>query len=156
MVLTTISDLHLQSVQAQGMLMASKREQETELRELRQNKDLLGQWEKQIADIIQWVTEEKEARAYLKTVAKKLSDDVETLKTTAGTLGRASSNTCYATPPPRHSVLCSPACNVRVCCFMHTTGVLVTVTMCPCCEPAFILARFSFCSKRKTGWSVVH
>eukprot|EP00731_Ephydatia_muelleri_P030003 Em0021g526a len=76
------------SVQAQSLLLASKRDQETELRELRQNKELLGQWEKQIADIIQWVTEEKEARAYLKSVAKKLADDVETLKTTAGTLGR--------------------------------------------------------------------
>ena len=79
---------HPQSVQAQSLLLASKRDQETELRELRQNKELLGQWEKQIADIIQWVTEEKEARAYLKSVAKKLADDVETLKTTAGTLGR--------------------------------------------------------------------
>lgn len=81
-------DPHPQSVQAQSLLLASKRDQETELRELRQNKELLGQWEKQIADIIQWVTEEKEARAYLKSVAKKLADDVETLKTTAGTLGR--------------------------------------------------------------------
>ena len=89
-VLTSFSDPNLQSVQAQGVLLASKREQETELRELRQNKELLGQWEKQIADIIQWVTEEKDARAYLKSVAKKLADDVETLKTTAGTLGRVS------------------------------------------------------------------
>lgn len=78
----------MQSVQAQSQLLASKRGQEIELRELRQNKELLGQWEKQIADIIQWVTEEKEARAYLKSVAKKLADDVETLKATAGTLGR--------------------------------------------------------------------
>lgn len=68
--------------------LASKQEQDSELRELRQNKELLTQWERQIADIIQWVTEEKDARAYLKSVAKKLAEDVDNLKTTAGTLGR--------------------------------------------------------------------
>ena len=40
----------------------SQQDQESELQELRQNKELLTQWEKQIADIIQWVTEEKDAR----------------------------------------------------------------------------------------------
>lgn len=40
----------------------SQQDQEAELHELRQNKELLTQWEKQIADIIQWVTEEKDAR----------------------------------------------------------------------------------------------
>ena len=43
-------------------LATSRQDQETELRELRQNKELLTQWERQIADIIQWVTEEKDAR----------------------------------------------------------------------------------------------
>ena len=72
-------------------LHTSQQEQESELRELRQNKELLTQWERQIADIIQWVTEEKDARAYLKSVAKKLAEDVDGLKTTAGTLGRVGS-----------------------------------------------------------------
>jgi len=67
--------------------IAGKQEQDAELRELRQNKELLTQWERQIADIIQWVTEEKDARAYLKSVAKKLADDVDNLKTTAGSMG---------------------------------------------------------------------
>ena len=43
-------------------LVSSRQDQESELRELRQNKELLTQWERQIADIIQWVTEEKDAR----------------------------------------------------------------------------------------------
>ena len=43
-------------------LATSRQDQEAELRELRQNKELLTQWERQIADIIQWVTEEKDAR----------------------------------------------------------------------------------------------
>ncbi len=75
-------------------LRTSQQEQESELRELRQNKELLSQWERQIADIIQWVTEEKDARAYLKSVAKKLAEDVDGLKTTAGTLGRVSGAVC--------------------------------------------------------------
>lgn len=73
---------------------SSRQEQESELRELRQNKELLTQWERQIADIIQWVTEEKDARTYLKSVAKKLADDVDTLKSNAAgtlTLGRVCS-----------------------------------------------------------------
>ena len=69
-------------------LQSSKKDQDSELSELRQNKELLSQWEQQIADIIQWVTEEKDARDYLKSVAKKLADDVETLKNSASTLNR--------------------------------------------------------------------
>ncbi len=44
------------------MMESLHKEQDSELAELRQNKELLSQWEKQIADIIQWVTEEKDAR----------------------------------------------------------------------------------------------
>ena len=66
-------------------LQASKKDQDSELSELRQNKELLSQWKQQIADIIQWVTEEKDAQDYLKSVAKKLA---ETLKNSASTLNR--------------------------------------------------------------------
>ncbi|CAI8013835.1 Serine/threonine-protein kinase MRCK beta [Geodia barretti] len=69
-------------------LKMTKKEQESELSELRHNKELLTQWEQQIADIIQWVSDEKDARAYLKSMAKKLADDVEGLKSTANTLNR--------------------------------------------------------------------
>ncbi len=43
-------------------MLSNKAEVDVELKELRQNRDLLTQWERQIADIIQWVTEEKDAR----------------------------------------------------------------------------------------------
>ncbi len=43
-------------------VLSSRSDQEVELKELRQNRELLTQWERQIADIIQWVTEEKDAR----------------------------------------------------------------------------------------------
>ena len=46
------------------------------------------QWERQIADIVQLVSEEKNARSYLQSVAKRLVDDVEGLKSTASTIGR--------------------------------------------------------------------
>ncbi|XP_064397756.1 serine/threonine-protein kinase MRCK alpha-like isoform X2 [Halichondria panicea] len=69
-------------------MLSNKAEVDVELKELRQNRELLTQWERQIADIIQWVTEEKDARAYLKNVAKKLADDVDNLKSNASTLGR--------------------------------------------------------------------
>ena len=43
-------------------MLSNRQEQENELKELRENKQLLSQWERQIHDIIQWVTEEKDAR----------------------------------------------------------------------------------------------
>ncbi len=55
--------LELEQVKSDRDRMESlHKEQDSELAELRQNKELLSQWEKQIADIIQWVTEEKDAR----------------------------------------------------------------------------------------------
>ena len=43
-------------------IQSNRQEQENELKDLRENKQLLNQWEKQIHDIIQWVSEEKDAR----------------------------------------------------------------------------------------------
>lgn len=55
--------LKLDKAEAENMSMRSSRqEQENELKELRENKQLLNQWERQIHDIIQWVSEEKDAR----------------------------------------------------------------------------------------------
>ena len=85
--LAAVNHLFLQLSVDYERAVAGKQEQDAELRELRQNKELLTQWERQIADIIQWVTEEKDARAYLKSVAKKLADDVDNLKTSAGSMG---------------------------------------------------------------------
>ena len=55
--------LKLDKAEADNALMrSSSQEQENELKELRENKLLLNQWERQIHDIIQWVSEEKDAR----------------------------------------------------------------------------------------------
>ena len=45
-----------------AIMHTNRQEQENELKELRENKQLLNQWERQIHDIIQWVSEEKDAR----------------------------------------------------------------------------------------------
>ena len=116
-------------------LMTSRQDQETELRELRQNKDLLTQWERQIADIIQWVTEEKDARcvypggvsmgvvyfihihlirAYLKSVAKKLADDVDNLKTSANTLGKVNCIVFIILMTLYHMILLSSVAKARM------------------------------------------
>ena len=53
----------LEEAEEENVTMRSNRqEQENELKELRENKQLLNQWERQIHDIIQWVSEEKDAR----------------------------------------------------------------------------------------------
>ena len=96
----------LQVTTSYEQLQATKKEQETELTELRQNKELLTQWEQQIADIIQWVTEEKDARSYLKSMAKKLADDVEGLKSTASTMNRVRGYNIAQTSRHTGRVLC--------------------------------------------------
>jgi serine/threonine-protein kinase MRCK len=58
----------------------SKVENESELKELRKYKDQLTSWENQIATVIQWMTEEKDARNYLETMASKLTSDVDRIK----------------------------------------------------------------------------
>ncbi|XP_065912103.1 serine/threonine-protein kinase MRCK alpha-like [Dysidea avara] len=65
--------------------LASKAEMEAMVT---QKQDLLSQWESQIADIIQWVSDEKSARTYLNTIATRLKDDVDTLKGNFNMLNR--------------------------------------------------------------------
>ena len=53
----------LDKAEADNATIRSRRqEQENELKDLRENKLLLDQWEKQIHDIITWISEEKDAR----------------------------------------------------------------------------------------------
>ena len=53
----------LDKAEAENATIRSRRqEQENELKDLRENKQLLDTWEKQIHDIITWISEEKDAR----------------------------------------------------------------------------------------------
>lgn len=53
---------------------------ETEYEQLRSKQEALGQWETQLAEIIQWVSDEKDARAYLQALATKMTEELDYLK----------------------------------------------------------------------------
>lgn len=53
---------------------------ENEYEELRSKKEALTQWENQISEIIQWVSDEKDARGYLQALATKMTEELECLK----------------------------------------------------------------------------
>ncbi|KAH9643617.1 hypothetical protein HF086_000091 [Spodoptera exigua] len=59
---------------------AERRQMEVELEELRAKRDTMQHWETQIADIIRWVADEKEARGYLQALATKMTEELEYLK----------------------------------------------------------------------------
>lgn len=53
---------------------------EAEYEQLRSKQEALGQWESQLAEIIQWVSDEKDARAYLQALATKMTEELDYLK----------------------------------------------------------------------------
>nr|XP_049707639.1 serine/threonine-protein kinase Genghis Khan isoform X1 [Helicoverpa armigera]XP_049707640.1 serine/threonine-protein kinase Genghis Khan isoform X1 [Helicoverpa armigera] len=60
-----------------------RRQMEIELEELRAKRETMQHWETQvsdIADIIRWVADEKEARGYLQALATKMTEELEYLK----------------------------------------------------------------------------
>ncbi|CAK1549098.1 unnamed protein product [Leptosia nina] len=59
---------------------AERRQLEMELDELRSKRDTMQHWETQIADIIRWVADEKEARGYLQALATKMTEELDYLK----------------------------------------------------------------------------
>ncbi|KAG7294962.1 hypothetical protein JYU34_022642 [Plutella xylostella] len=59
---------------------AERRQLDTRLEELRAKRDTTTHWEAQIADIIRWVADEKEARGYLQALATKMTEELDYLK----------------------------------------------------------------------------
>uniref|UniRef100_W4VRQ2 non-specific serine/threonine protein kinase n=1 Tax=Corethrella appendiculata TaxID=1370023 RepID=W4VRQ2_9DIPT len=53
---------------------------ESDYEELRNKRQQYGQWERQISEIIQWVSDEKDARGYLQALATKMSEELDYLK----------------------------------------------------------------------------
>ncbi|KAK5640191.1 hypothetical protein RI129_011002 [Pyrocoelia pectoralis] len=53
---------------------------EVEYEQLRNKQESLGQWESQLSEIIQWVSDEKDARSYLQALASKMTEELEYLK----------------------------------------------------------------------------
>uniref|UniRef100_A0A671PCA0 non-specific serine/threonine protein kinase n=1 Tax=Sinocyclocheilus anshuiensis TaxID=1608454 RepID=A0A671PCA0_9TELE len=61
-------------------LSCSHKQLEEEMRELADKKESVTHWEAQITEIIQWVSDEKDARGYLQALATKMTDELEGLR----------------------------------------------------------------------------
>jgi len=62
------SDKH-KRIQISTRLQADRRHLDDEFTDLQGKKEMVAQWEQQIAEIIQWVNDEKDARGYLQVSA---------------------------------------------------------------------------------------
>ncbi|KAK7079886.1 hypothetical protein SK128_013347, partial [Halocaridina rubra] len=67
-----------------------RRSLEEEYEDLRNKKESIAQWEAQITEIIQWVSDEKDARGYLQALATRMTEELESLKV-SGVVGGSSS-----------------------------------------------------------------
>ncbi|KAI5638247.1 CNH domain-containing protein [Phthorimaea operculella] len=76
-----------------------RRQLELELEELRAKKETMQHWESQIADIIRWVSDEKEARGYLQALATKMTEELEYLKHASTPRGSAPPASPPGAPP---------------------------------------------------------
>jgi serine/threonine-protein kinase MRCK len=61
-------------------LQADRIQIESELEEMRNKQQAFVQWENQITEIIQWVSDEKDARVYLQALATKMTEELDFLK----------------------------------------------------------------------------
>lgn len=57
-----------------------RRRIEDDLINVREKRESIAQWEAQISEIIQWVSDEKDARGYLQALATKMTEELESLK----------------------------------------------------------------------------
>ncbi|KAL3275979.1 hypothetical protein HHI36_020710 [Cryptolaemus montrouzieri] len=68
--------------ESMNRLQSERANLEVEYEQLRNKQESLGQWESQLAEIIQWVSDEKDARAYLQALATKMTEELDYLKHT--------------------------------------------------------------------------
>ncbi|XP_053553398.1 serine/threonine-protein kinase MRCK beta isoform X2 [Bombina bombina] len=64
-------------------LTSQNRQLEDELQDLTAKKESVAHWEAQIAEIIQWVSDEKDARGYLQALASKMTEELESLRSSS-------------------------------------------------------------------------
>lgn len=64
-------------------LTAQNRQLEDELQDVSSKKESVAHWEAQIAEIIQWVSDEKDARGYLQALATKMTEELETMRSSS-------------------------------------------------------------------------
>ena len=68
------------SLEISTRLQADRRHLDDEFADLQGKKETVAGWEQQISEIIQWVSDEKDARGYLQALAGKLTEEMEILK----------------------------------------------------------------------------
>lgn len=66
--------------EANRHMQAERMQIENELEDMRNKQQALSQWENQVSEIIQWVSDEKDARVYLQALATKMTDELDYLK----------------------------------------------------------------------------
>ncbi|KAG5682946.1 hypothetical protein PVAND_012263 [Polypedilum vanderplanki] len=59
---------------------------ESDYEELKNKRQAIANWEQQINEIIQWVSDEKEARTYLQALASKMTEELDVMKSGSGTI----------------------------------------------------------------------
>ncbi|XP_070590432.1 serine/threonine-protein kinase MRCK alpha isoform X2 [Erythrolamprus reginae] len=64
-------------------LSMNNRQLEEDMRDLADKKESVAHWEAQITEIIQWVSDEKDARGYLQALASKMTEELEALKSSS-------------------------------------------------------------------------
>lgn len=64
---------------------AERMQMDNDYEELRSKRQAISQWERQISEIIQWVSDEKDARSYLQALATKMTEELDYLKHTGNT-----------------------------------------------------------------------
>ncbi|XP_048525386.1 serine/threonine-protein kinase Genghis Khan isoform X4 [Dendroctonus ponderosae] len=72
--------LERELTESMNRLQSERANLESEYETLRTKQDALGQWESQLSEIIQWVSDEKDARAYLQALATKMTEELDYLK----------------------------------------------------------------------------
>merc|ERR1719367_370956 len=68
------------TVELNNRLQLERRQFEEDYHDLRNKKEAVAQWEAQISEIINWVSDEKDARGYLQALASKMTEELEYLK----------------------------------------------------------------------------
>ncbi|CAL1272600.1 unnamed protein product [Larinioides sclopetarius] len=63
-----------------------------DINHLKDKKDSIAKWESQVSEIIQWVSEEKDARSYLQALAIKMTEELENIKSSGLTPSTAEKN----------------------------------------------------------------
>merc|ERR1719210_3097192 len=79
------------SLELSNRLQLDRRQFEEEYQDLRNKKEAVAQWEAQISEIINWVSDEKDARGYLQALASKMTEELEYLKHSGVTAGTSPS-----------------------------------------------------------------